>query len=57
MADTGAVEEDILTGKMIIPEAILTAILAMNVPKAIPTGMKTLRLEVDNLDNTSPLLY
>ncbi len=46
-AGTEAVEaEDIQMGTMTIPEATLVATLAKITPKAIPTGMTTLGLEV-----------
>lgn len=45
-AGTEAVEV-ILMGTMIIPEAIPATTPAMITPKATPTGMKTLGLDVD----------
>ena len=41
------VVEVILMGTMIIPEANPTTIPARTTPKATPTGMKTLGLDVD----------
>ncbi len=46
-AGTEAAEVEVIqTGTMTIPEATLAATPAKTTPKTIPTGMKTLGLEV-----------
>lgn len=52
-AGTEAVEV-ILMGTMIIPEAIPATTPAMITPKATPTGMKTLGLDVDCFEFKAP---
>ncbi len=47
VAGTEEVVEVILMGTMIIPEANPATIPARTTPKATPTGMKTLGLDVD----------